>query len=60
MTILEAGKKFTILKNLISEYRTIHATIKFMEKDREAEGAYLNNLRKRRTRIENQFDEILK
>ena len=60
MTINEVKKKIKKLKDLVSEYGTIDATIKFMEKDREAEGTYLQNLKRRRENIMLQFDTILK
>jgi hypothetical protein len=64
MKITEIRKKFIRLKNLISEYNTINATIKYMGslegRALNSEGAYLNNLRKRRDTIEIIFDEMLK
>jgi hypothetical protein len=64
MKIAEVRKKFIRLKSLISEYSTINATIKYMEspggRELNSEGAYLNNLRRRRDTIEIIFDEMLK
>lgn len=61
MKIAEVVKRIKKIKELSHEWGQVNAVIKFMdEKDRESQGEYLENLKKRRTAIEKEFDNILK
>jgi N-methylhydantoinase B/oxoprolinase/acetone carboxylase alpha subunit len=61
MKINEARKKVEKLKKLMSEYGTTDTLIKAMEKmGNEAEGTFLQNLKRRRINIEIEFDTLLK
>lgn len=55
-----ALKKVKYIHNLLHEHSILRSVIKYMDKDRDAQGAYLENCKKRLITIEETFDKLLK